>query len=272
MPRSLVWATSVDVLPVDRVVERRDGYLVVRSPGNPTHYWGNFLVFDEPPAAGDRVRWEEAFADEFSGEPRVRHRLYGWDRVAGEAGAAREEFPDYLVDESIGLVADPAGVRPHPRENREVEIRALDPDADEGLWRAVLELQVATRDDRHAEASYRVFARRRLDEIRTRFRVGPGAWYAALTPGGEVVAGCGIVVTAGRGRYQAVDTAAPYRRRGIASRLVVEAARHAATHHGAGRLVIVADAAYHALGLYESLGFARREHVLAVWRLPPREE
>jgi hypothetical protein len=35
-PRSLVWATDIAVLALDRVVERRDGYLGVRSPGNPT--------------------------------------------------------------------------------------------------------------------------------------------------------------------------------------------------------------------------------------------
>ena len=81
---------------------------------------------------------------------------------------------------------------------------------------------------------------------------------------GNVVGSCGIVVTAGRGRFQAVETAAAYRRRGICSRLVVEAARHAVEAYGAAQLVIVADATYHALGLYESLGFERREHVYGV--------
>ena len=65
-----------------------------------------------------------------------------------------------------------------------------------------------------------------------------------------------------------IDTAAGFRRRGICSRLVVEAAQHAAEHHGAERFVIVADLAYHALGLYESLGFERREHVVGVCRPP----
>ena len=32
--------------------------------------------------------------------------------------------------------------------------------------------------------------------------------------------------------------------------------------------MIVADSNYHALGLYESLGFERREHALGVWRVP----
>jgi hypothetical protein len=55
---------------------------------------------------------------------------------------------------------------------------------------------------------------------------------------------------------------------GICSRLVVEAARHAADRYRAERLVITADPTYHALGLYESLGFKRRELVSGVCRRP----
>src|SRR5262245_44505048 len=66
VPRSLVWATDLDVLPLDHVVERRDDHLVVRSPGNPSHFWGNLLLFDQPPAPGDGERWEALFAAEFA--------------------------------------------------------------------------------------------------------------------------------------------------------------------------------------------------------------
>ena len=75
-------------------------------------------------------------------------------------------------------------------------------------------------------------------------------------------------MTNGRGRFQIVATAPDFRRRGVCSRLVVEASRRAAERHGAERFVIVADANYHALGLYESLGFERREHVFGVCRWP----
>lgn len=273
VPRSLVWATDLDTLPPDRVVERRDGYLLIRSPSNPTFFWGNLLLFDEAPRAGDAARWEELFEREFADEPRVRHRTFAWDRAQGKAGAAREEFVErgYDLDESIGLVAEAAQVQPHARENREVVVRALDPaaGADERLWDAVLELQVAGREEGHDEQSFREFARPRLEDRRALFRLGRGAWYVALEPGsGEVVASCGIVVTGGRGRFQVVDTALAHRRRGICSRLVVAAARHSAEVHGAERFVIVADLGYHALGLYESLGFERREHVVGVCRWP----
>jgi ribosomal protein S18 acetylase RimI-like enzyme len=106
-----------------------------------------------------------------------------------------------------------------------------------------------------------------MGERKALFRAGRGAWYAALA-GGEVAGSSGVIVTAGLGRFQAVDTAEPHRRKGICSRLVVEAARRATADCGAECFVIAADPGYHALGLYESLGFTRAERVVGVCRCP----
>jgi ribosomal protein S18 acetylase RimI-like enzyme len=276
-PRSIVIATDIDVLPLDRVIVRRGEYTVIRSPSNPAHYWGNFLLFDEPPDEGAGERWEGLFQEEFGDEPRIRHRAFTWDRVDGALGRAREEFPPrgYSLDETVGLVATRRGLQPHPRANTDVVVRALDADGDAELWAAVVELQVEGRDEGHEEQSYeeqgyRDFVSARLADHKAHFRAGCGAWYVALDPSvGAVTASCGIVVTAGRGRYQVVETAAPYRRLGIASRLLVDAARLAADGYGAEQFVIAADANYHALGLYESLGFARQERLVALTRRPP---
>ena len=272
IPRSLVWATDYDVLPVDHVVERRDGYLVVRSPGNPAHYWGNLLLFDDAPQHQDGERWERLFELEFGENPMVEHVTLAWDRVDGALGSAREEFVarGYELDEVVGLVADAGGLLMHPRANQEVVIRDLDPQpgADRDLWDQAIELQVASRDDFLDELTYREFLGRRLEDLRVMFRAGRGAWFVAMYPGrDEVVAACGVVVTGERGRFQAVDTAAAHRRKGISSRLVVEAAGRAAGH-GARRFVIAAEPDYHALGLYESLGFQRVERVAGVCRRP----
>jgi len=270
VPRSLVWATEIDVLPPDRVVTRRDGYLVVRSPGNPGHYWGNLLLFDEPPGPGDGERWERAFDAEFADSPGVRHRTLAWDRADGELGMAREELGPrcYDLEHMVGLVAGPGEVRPHPRADTQARVRPLDPapGADAALWRQVIELWVAAREPRFGEQEHRDFARARLAELRRMFLAGRGAWYVALL-GDEVAGSLGVVVTEGRGRYQAVDTAAAHRRRGICSRLVVEAALDA-ERRGARRLVICADPGYHALGLYESLGFRRAERSAGACMLP----
>lgn len=273
VPRSLAWATDLDVLPAGRVVERRDGYLLVRSPSNPTHFWGNFLVFDDAPGEGDGQRWEELFAAEFANIDRIRHRAFAWDRIDGTAGRAEEEFArrGYTIDECIGLVASADDIQPHPRENRDVAVRTVDPaeGADEELWQAVLELQTANRGDGHEEEGYLAFSRSRLRDLRAHLEAGRGAWFVAVDEAsGEVAASCGVIVTGARGRFQAVDTALAYRRRGICSRLVVEAARHSTERYGAEQFVIVADVGYHALGLYESLGFKRDEHVFGAYIWP----
>jgi ribosomal protein S18 acetylase RimI-like enzyme len=271
-----VWATDIDVLPGDHVVRRRDDHLVVRSPSNPTHYWGNLLVFDRPPRAGDRERWEAVFAAEFADQPAVRHRTFCWDRIDDAIGEARAEFEpaDYDLERTVGLLAVPDEIRPHRRANRDVGITALEPQhgaADDHLWEQVVEMQVAARDpDRFPEEAYRLFSRRRLDDLRELFAAGTGSWYVAIL-GDEVVGSCGIVVRDGRGRFQSVDTAVHHRRRGICSRLVVEAAHDAAARHGAMRLVIAADAGYHALGIYESLGFRPVERVNGVCLRPAED-
>jgi hypothetical protein len=276
VPRSLVWATAIDVLPPERVVHRRDGYLAVRSPTNPTHFWGNMLVFDDAPVTGDGERWEALFAGEFADEPRVRHRTFAWDRTDDERGAVDSEFRErgYDVDLSVGMIASPDEIHPHPRANADVVVKALDPESgapDEPHWQQVLEVQAAGRDpdSSETEEAHGVFSRARQAELRTMFRAGAGAWYVALD-GDEVVGSMGVVVTGGRGRYQAVDTAAGHRGRGICARLLVVAARHAVATYDADRLVIVADPDYHAASIYESVGFRPVERVCGVCRPPPK--
>ncbi len=270
-PRSLVWATDFDVLPADHTVIRREDHLVVRSPSNPGHWWGNLLLFDDAPRPGDRARWEERFREEFAAEPAIRHMTFAWDRTDGAMGAAVEEFgaANYVTETIVGLVADPGGLHAHPRRNDAVEIRALDPHGDEPLWERVIALQSAEPPPHEEPADHVAFLRRRQRDLQVLFAAGRGAWYVALAPDGEEVLGsCGVVVTGSRGRFQAVDTAAAHRRQGICSRLVVDAARDAVSRFGAERLVIAADPEYHALGLYESLGFAPCERVGGVFRPP----
>jgi ribosomal protein S18 acetylase RimI-like enzyme len=267
-PSSLVWATDIDVLPSDREVARRADYWVVRSPANPGHYMGNLLLFDRAPEPGDRDRWLTLFAAELPG---LAHRTFAWDGVAGELGAAAAEFPDFELERTVGLVAEPGRLTAHPRASASAAVRALavdDPGWDQvlGLWEA------QNREDAnpHPADAYRRYAVARLAELRELFCAGRGAWFVAEADG-EVVGSLGVVVTEGRARYQAVDVRGSHRRRGIASRLVVEAAqRVTADWPRVESFVIAADADYHALGIYESLGFRRVEQVASVCRWPGR--
>jgi ribosomal protein S18 acetylase RimI-like enzyme len=271
--RSLNYATSIDVLPIGVIVEDRGPYVVVRSPSNLTHYWGNFLLYRHPPELGDRARWEADFEREIASG---HHLAFGWDTVEGEVGAAEADFVSagYELEREVTLVATREELRAHARASHEVIVRELDPaeGADVEAWNAVVELQVAGRDAGHDEADYRAFAQARLADRRRRFRSGDGGWFVAETAAGELAASCGVLVTNGRGRYQAVDTAVAFRRRGIARRMVHDVGVEAFTAYGAEQLVIVAEAGYHALPLYESLGFVERERTagLVWWPGAPR--
>jgi ribosomal protein S18 acetylase RimI-like enzyme len=238
----------------------------VRSPANPGHYWGNLLLFDAPPAVGDRERWLAAFAAELPG---LAHRTFAWDGVDGAVGAAAVEFPEFVLERTVGLVAAPGELREHPRASESVTVRTLG--LDDPGWDQVRELwetQNAEDADPHPADAYRQYAVSRLAELAELCGAGRGAWFVAEQDG-VVVGSLGVVVTAGRARYQAVDVRASHRRRGIASRLVLEAARRvAAEWPEVARFVIAADADYHALGLYESLGFRRVEQVAGVYRRP----
>jgi ribosomal protein S18 acetylase RimI-like enzyme len=269
---SLVWATDIDVLAADHTVERRAGYWVVQSPHNPTYWWGNFLLFDDAPAVGDGERWEALFAQEFAGRPEVSHCTLAWDRVDGEAGAAEHELGarGHELEWISGLVAPPERITLHPRANREVVIRALDPlpGADEELWRQVIALrqaQVGADDD----PGYHLrFVRRHQQELREVLSRGDrGGWFVALLDG-RVVGSLGLVATGRRARYQVVETAEAHRRRGIATRLITEAAAQVASDRPIDQLVISADPDYHAIGIYEALGFERVELVVGALRKP----
>ncbi|MCW2955485.1 MAG: GCN5-related N-acetyltransferase [Thermoleophilia bacterium] len=270
---SLGIATDIDVLPTGAIVEDRDAYVVVRTPSNPTHYWGNFLVYRAAPTPGDRERWERDFDREVGSRG---HVALTWDSIDGAMGAAREEFgaAGYEVEESVALVAAPDELLAHARASDEVQIRRLDPapGADEALWVAAEQLQVDNREPGHTETDHRAFVQARQADRRQLFRAGRGGWFVAVTPDGDVAAACGIVVTDGRARYQSVDTAEAFRRRGIASRLVHDVGVAAVRDFRADRLVIVADANYHALALYESLGFVSLERTVSAcwWPGAPR--
>jgi RimJ/RimL family protein N-acetyltransferase len=268
---SLVWATDIDVLEENHVLARRDGYWVVQSPTNPTFWWGNFLLFDDAPAAGDGDRWESLFEEAFGDQAEVTHRTFAWDRTDGRAGDAdRELVPrGYELERTTGLIATPAEITPHTRADRVADVRVLDPNADESLWDQVIAVQMAQAAGEYEDAEYHeTFSRRRQAALRELFRDQQrGGWYVAVLDG-QVVGSLGIVVTGGRARYQAVDTVEAHRGKGVATRLVVEAARHAASQQEIDHFVIAADPEYHAIGIYESVGFRPRESVVGAMLKP----
>ncbi len=80
-------------------ISDRGAYLVIRSPGNPDYWWGNFLLLRDAPGTGGP--WLARFAEEF---PAARRRGLAGTLVwhAGRYGRA------VLRARTLVIVADPA--------------------------------------------------------------------------------------------------------------------------------------------------------------------
>src|SRR5947209_6938897 len=150
------------------------------------------LVWETDPSLRD-TELHAAFADVWCALPKVVFSRT-LDSVQGNArlaeGSVEEEVAAALAAtdkdiEMVGLVGVPDGVRPHPRENREVSVVALDPAdrADSDLWEQVLALQVTctNRSDSSAPSASPASASRRPITEPAREGVGRAGWSIAIS-------------------------------------------------------------------------------------------
>ena len=244
-------------------VADRGPYLVVRTPDNPTYFWGNYLIFDAPPEEGDLPRWMDVYAEELGRPPQVEHVLLAWSGGAPSAAAlAAFTGAGFELSDDVVLATSAVHAPPHP--NTEATFRPLETDAE---WAEALEHQVLMREPHFDEAPYRAFKSRQMARFRRMADAGRGAWFGAFLEG-RLVADLGLVHEGPIARYQNVETHPGFRRRGICGTLVWRAAEHAREHWGVKQWVIVAVEDGPATSVYASVGFGFLERKLALLRPP----
>ena len=81
---SLGFRTDLMVLELGgSEIEHHKRHVVVRTPANPTYWWGNFVLFADPVGSTDLAGRLELFADGF---PDAEHVAWGIDSTDGTAG------------------------------------------------------------------------------------------------------------------------------------------------------------------------------------------
>lgn len=262
-PLSLGWRTDLVFARFDGEVVDRGNHLLVRTPGNPTFWWGNFLLFQHPPGPGDLERWMALFDEEIAGpQPASRHRAFGVD--VDERQALPPEFAEagFALNEATVLTLTREQLREAPKpipSGFEFRVLALPRDG-----AAVVDQQVAVDAGRYEAVGYRVFAERQMARYAAMQRAGLGHWFGLVAPvdGRPVLAAsCGLfrdpASTEGLGRFQYVSTHPAWRRRGLCTALVHAACRHGFEAMALRTLAMVADPNDVAIGVYESVGFRR---------------
>ncbi len=260
--RSLGYRTDLALLRLGgSEIEDRDDHIVVRSPHNPGHWWGNFLLLQSPPAPDDTGRWLDAFAAEF---PEAEHIALGCDGVDATPDALSGFVGKGLSVEGQSVMTATT-VREPPHPNPDAEYRALTSDAD---WEQLVELRLSCIDEGLDPESYRTFAVAKVATIRGLVEGGSGAWFGAFDDG-LLVSGMGLF-RAGQdlARFQSVETRPDARGRGLAGTLVHHVSEYGFAELGARTLVMVADPEYVAIRVYRSVGFAETEVQLQVERPP----
>ena len=260
---SLGWRTDLIFARFDGEVTDCGNHVRVRTPGNPTFWWGNFLLFQHAPGAGDLERWMASFDDGIaSRQPASRHRAFGID--------VRERLelpPDFAaagftLNEATVLTLTRDRLLPSPKAPPEgFEFRVLDLPRDAA---AVVDKQVAVDATRYDPVGYREFSERQMVRYAAMQRAGLGHWFGlvAQVDGRPVLAAsCGLfrdpARSDGLGRFQYVSTHPAWRRRGLCTALVHAACRHGFEAMDLRMLAMVADPTDVAIDVYESLGFRR---------------
>ena len=262
--RSLAFRTDLALLERGGTeVTDRGTHLVVRTPGNPNFYWGNFMLLGEPPTHADVGDWLTAYDAEF---PDVRHRAFGVDGV-GDPSVAMAPFVEAGLSLYPGAVMTAQAVHEPPRPNREAVYRPLESDDD---WEQRVHLAASCNDDQPL-ADYFDFATRKASIERTNAEAGHGAWWGAFVAD-RMVSGLGLFRAGdGLARFQSVETHPDARGRGLAGTLVYHASRYGFETLGADTLVMVADPDYLAIRVYRSVGFNETEHQSQVQQINRNE-
>lgn len=263
--RSLGYRTDLMSRGFEGEILDRDDYLVIRTPRNPDFYWGNFLLFRNPPKAGDVNLWPALFAREIGTPLGCQHLTFGWDN--GEKGLV-EPFVAagfHLMQDAVLCTQN---VRPPSRLNTECHLRTL-----QGVdWKEWVELEQAVNqaqpaEQRHLSPTYEIYLERRAGEYQRLIASGRGEWFGAYV-GGRLAAALGLFVWDELARFQMVSTHPDFRRRGLCGTLVYHAAKQGLERMEARTLVMVADPEAVAIKIYESVGFQRSELQWGLGRWP----
>ena len=247
----------------DGLVQDHGEYISVETPGNPGYFWGNYLIFNGPPAENDNFRWRERFKARFSGNPQIRHETYNWENPnsaeprIGEFLKAGFTFGKQLTMAATELT------RPK-KWNADLEIRCLESSGD---WEAALENQVLVHGAEFGCEEYRQYRMRKNDRYQKMIGAELGLWFGAFLKG-RLVGDLGLFHGDQFGRFQLVSTHPDYRRRGVCSTLLYHAGTLALKAMPIKTLVISADDGYFAKDIYALLGFAVREETLGLLKRP----
>jgi ribosomal protein S18 acetylase RimI-like enzyme len=228
----------------------------VRTPSNPTYYWGNCLMLQRLPGDDEVAHWCARFDAEIAQrQPASRHVAIGVDDdFRGERRPAWEAAGFQVLVNVMLRLQDGECRAPARAPRGAVQLRPLDLARESD---ALIEVEM-TDAGGFEPAGYRAYLQDQHRRWRSMQAAGLMMWFG-LWCDGLLAATCGLMrdrpETGADGRFQRVVTHSAWRRRGLASALVHGVARHALEQWRCGAVYMASDPDDVAVGIYRSLGF-----------------
>ncbi|MDZ4662004.1 MAG: GNAT family N-acetyltransferase [Pseudomonadota bacterium] len=258
--KSIAFRTDLIFSQFAGKVTDRQEYIKVETPKNPRFFYGNYLLFSAPPQNGSFVKWTELFKMEFGENKEISHMTFCWDCPAGTESDLSEFIKnEFIVEESVVLATKEIE---RPRKfNTEVVVRPIVTNRE---WDKVVENQVMSKKPEFATDEYFHFKETQFNAYREMAQAKIGNWYGAYIDG-QLAGDLGLYFSDGIGRFQSVETNPFFRRQGVCSTLLYEVSRQALAEGNLQELVIVADLDYHALSVYQGVGFKPVERLKSMF-------
>jgi GNAT superfamily N-acetyltransferase len=274
--RSIGLSTDLALIAMAGEVVDRGDYLVGRVPDQASWYDGNLLVMPAAPQVGEVAYWTRKFTAELGAN--VPHVTLAWDGIRGDVGAEEElvshgfslETRQVMTARSLTALPVAAGIDVRPLYAREVTDASA--------------LAFSVSDD-HSDG-FRQFIEMRAQWQQALVASGRAMWWGAFA-NKLLVGSLGLVALGGkpgegparsdaegsakvdRARYQDVQTAAAFRKRGIAGAMLAAAAN--AVLPTVKELVIVCEPGSDASRVYERVGFTTVERIVQARRRPDKK-
>jgi GNAT superfamily N-acetyltransferase len=252
----LGWHTDLAVLRLSgsQISEEAD-HLVVRTPANPTYYWGNFILVTDPTGTDRPEQWLSVFEQTF---PTSEHRAIG---LLSEPSDPAAWLASWLFLERADVLAAKAPIVVSPLAEG-YHVRELTSAKD---WKQSTQLRQAAFPEQ--DEFERCTTKTRIAASRT----GALTWFGAFA-GDVLVSELGIADCGdGIARYQSVLTHQDHRRRGLTRHLLGVADQHA-RRRGAETVVIISDQDTEAGRLYRAAGLMPDSISYQVSRVPQPDE
>jgi len=254
---SLAWHSDLLFARFAGEVSPREDCLVVRTPTDPTFYWGNFLLVQQPPGDADFDGWMARFDAEIGAHDRAtQHVAFGLDVIDATLPPSFARAGFELIRSTVLALSAEQLIHPRKAVPAGFEPRPLRLPQEIG---AAVDLQVRTEDTGFEPHGYRVHREARMAGYAAMDAAGLGRWFGVWHRD-ALVADCGLFTgdtpEARIARFQHVETHPEFRRKGLCSALVHHACRYGFERLGVNRIVMCADPDDVAIGIYRSLGFS----------------